>query len=368
MELLTKSCEICGGDLEKIGGKVYKCVCCKNEFADCEIKASEKKQVSASAEKADVLTATRRFITQRLDDLKSGGLADAIPFVKKQTEERVPTDESTGNGTVLCAHQREVSLPRKLVRAEIPMGTTEIENSAFENCVNLEAVVIPNTVTRIGASAFKGCRKLETIVIPPSVTRIDSFAFQDCIRLKRILFPQSVQVIEVAALAGCNSLESITVPFVGVTGREEFAQSKNWLDLGYAGVTHFGVIFGARDYVEQNTVISPKLASVTVAGGYEIDSNAFRGCAHIKKVTIAKSVTFIGKNAFCGCRMMQNVIFLKSESWKKWDGQDSRTRRPSRSLFGDLLMESIPEGILSEPEKAAKLLTKKYCDSCLVSK
>jgi hypothetical protein len=36
----------------------------------------------------------------------------------------------------------------------IPEGTTEIVESAFENCTELTSVVIPNSVTEIGESAF----------------------------------------------------------------------------------------------------------------------------------------------------------------------------------------------------------------------
>ena len=359
MELLSKTCEICGGDLQKIDEKVFKCVCCKNEFA-ISTDLNEPKQAFPQTEET-LGTITRRILAQKLDNL-----AEMLSASKKQVDDNErPIQDGE---TVTCTHQREVSKPRKLTRVEIPVGTIEIEDGAFENCVNLESIVIPDTVICIGATAFKGCRRLENIEIPSSVTHIGAFAFQDCIRLKHVLFPRSVQVMDVGALSGCNGLESLTIPFVGVTFAQEYVQSKEWLDLGYSGVGHFGVIFGAHDYVEQNAVIPPKLESVAIAGGNQIAEKAFWGCTHIRKVTVSKSITFIGKQAFEGCKMLKNVIFLKPNTWKQWDGQNSHDRRPSRSLFGEFFMESVSENILSDSEKAAKALTRTYCNVCLVSK
>ena len=41
--------------------------------------------------------------------------------------------------------------------AIIPEGTTEIEQSAFEDCASLKSVSIPNSVTSIGDNAFANC-------------------------------------------------------------------------------------------------------------------------------------------------------------------------------------------------------------------
>ena len=362
MELLTKSCEICGGDLEKIGDKIYRCSCCKNEFADVEKQPVEQQS-------PDLGTVVKKVLTQKLDDLKKGNFSNIVPFTRKQAddESQRQTLEANEIKAVICAHQREVSKPQRLVHIEIPEGTYMIENGAFENCVNLESVVIPDTVTRIEDSAFKGCRKLRSIVIPSSVTYIGSFVFQDCVRLKSILFPQSVQVVDRGALAGCIGLESITIPFVGLTREQAYAQSKQWSDLGYSCITHFGVIFGAQDYVEQHTAIPPKLAKVTISGGYDIDDNAFWGCAYIRKVTIAKTVTYIGRNAFSGCRSLKYVIFQKPMTWKKWDCPDKIERGSLLNRFSTPKDNSIPEEILNDPEKAAKAITKTYSEVRWVS-
>ena len=41
--------------------------------------------------------------------------------------------------------------------AIIPEGTTEIGQSAFEDCPKLTSVTIPNSVTEIGVCAFSDC-------------------------------------------------------------------------------------------------------------------------------------------------------------------------------------------------------------------
>ena len=68
-------------------------------------------------------------------------------------------------------------------------GLTEIRDSAFYNCQNLQSITIPNGVTQIGDVAFFGCESLESIVIPEKVTQIGYSAFEDCKSLKNITIP-----------------------------------------------------------------------------------------------------------------------------------------------------------------------------------
>ena len=59
-------------------------------------------------------------------------------------------------------------------------GLTEIRDSAFYNCQNLQSITIPDGVTKIGNEAFCGCNKLQSITIPGSVTQIGEKAFFGC--------------------------------------------------------------------------------------------------------------------------------------------------------------------------------------------
>lgn len=68
---------------------------------------------------------------------------------------------------------------------EIPDSVTSIGICAFENCTNLESVIISESVTEIGSFAFESCTNLKSIAIPYSVKTI-GWNFRDCVALERI--------------------------------------------------------------------------------------------------------------------------------------------------------------------------------------
>ncbi len=74
----------------------------------------------------------------------------------------------------------------------IPNSVTEIRDSAFDGCINLEIVEIPDSVTLIGIRAFHGCLSLRSVVIGSGVTEIHKGAFLVCDCLKRVVMPSSV--------------------------------------------------------------------------------------------------------------------------------------------------------------------------------
>ena len=62
----------------------------------------------------------------------------------------------------------------------ISFPTPAIADRAFEDCENLEKIIIPESVKSVGYCAFLNCRRLKSITIPDSVTSIGSSAFRKC--------------------------------------------------------------------------------------------------------------------------------------------------------------------------------------------
>jgi hypothetical protein len=91
-------------------------------------------------------------------------------------------------------------------------GTQGIDDDAFEDCEQLQQVVLPETVTRIGAWAFYRCKALETMVVPSSVTTIGDRAFSHCKSLKTLLLVGPVKSIGDYAILSCDALEQILIP------------------------------------------------------------------------------------------------------------------------------------------------------------
>lgn len=157
-------------------------------------------------------------------------------------------------------------------------------------------VVIPATydgkpVTAIGKNAFRNS-SIKSVTIPESITAIGAGAFEHCREIENLIIPDSVKSIGELAFYGCNSLKSITLPFVG----ETFNGTEN---------THFGFVFGARNYLETTSVgkIPKSLQCVTISDGSgvtEICEHAFYGALSLKSISLPNSLMIVGEGAFDG--------------------------------------------------------------------
>ncbi len=183
----------------------------------------------------------------------------------------------------------------------IPDSVTSIGYRAFSGCSGLTSITIPDSVTSIGYGVFSGCSSLTSIVVKEgnnfyrsdgnclietttktliagcktsvipidgSVTKIKEYVFENCSGLTSIVIPDSVTSIGGSAFSGCSGLTSITIPFVG-----ERADG--------TGETHFGYIFGASDYSDNEVYVPETLKEVIITGGASIAEHAFYGCSGI---------------------------------------------------------------------------------------
>lgn len=96
-----------------------------------------------------------------------------------------------------------------LISVKIPEDTKKLNICAFQDCFNLENIILPYGLTSIGDFAFANCANLKEIEIPKSVTSIGKMAFSACVKLKHINIG-NVSFIDKFAFKACSSLESIT--------------------------------------------------------------------------------------------------------------------------------------------------------------
>lgn len=198
----------------------------------------------------------------------------------------------------------------------IPEGVTTIEDGAFEGCKNLKSVSLPSTLVNLGEGVFNECSLLEKVtsksekfevkdniifeekgtilvkyfnkgnetlyVVPETVTKIRSFAFQDA-TLEKIVINENVKEIGKSIFLGCENLTEIVIPFLGSNEKES---------------TKLAYFFGEN----------PKnVEKVTILGGSEIPSVAFRNCSGLTEVVLPNTIKSIGVDAFYGLKKLQAV-------------------------------------------------------------
>ena len=155
---------------------------------------------------------------------------------------------------------------------------TEIADSAFEGCVNLESATIPSRVLRINNNTFRDCKALRSVVIGKRVTAIGDSAFYGCAALSSVEIPNSVITIEDWAFRECTSLTAVNIPN-SVTSIGEAA---------FDGCT--------------------RLSDLTIGNGVAtIEGSAFRNCQSLTEVIIPEGVTYIGSYAFYCCYNLTSV-------------------------------------------------------------
>lgn len=288
-----------------------------------------------------------------------------------------------------------------LISVTIPEGINSIGRSAFYGCSNLEKIVIPESVSSIGSGVFTGCSKLESagpigsgcdyqfgwtdtipdyafdqcsnmekIIIPATIKNVFGNAFSSCPKLKSVGGIDSGCNIEFGwmdsipnqAFYGCNNIEKVVIPEgVAAIGSEAFRQCVNlssiiipnsvetigtWAfdlcnSLVSAGPIGSGCNFeyGWQEEIPENAFSRcGKLANIIIPDGIKkigssafsyctsltglklpdgllsIENSAFTNCTNLASIVIPKSITSVGQYAFSGCNNLTDVYYTGEEA------------------------------------------------------
>lgn len=171
-------------------------------------------------------------------------------------------------------------IPPSIMVSNVQYTVTSIGDHAFEDCADLESVVLPESITVLGESAFQESG-LQTVELPTTINTIGRSAFYHCNNLKTIVIPEGVTELGPDVFRGCSSLVSVVF-------------SEN---CGIEGISLWA-------FQNCNNLRSINLPKSLI----EINKEAFSGCISLKKITLPGSLLIIGEDAFSGCIALDSLI------------------------------------------------------------
>ncbi|MBR7012784.1 MAG: leucine-rich repeat protein [Muribaculaceae bacterium] len=266
----------------------------------------------------------------------------------------IPNSLVTITGSVFsgCSALTSVTIPNSVtsigVRAfsdcssltsiDIPNSVTTISAYAFYNCSDMASVTIPNSVTTIDGSAFSGCSSLTSIDLSNTLTTISESLFSGCSSLASVNIPNTVTSIGGSAFSGCSSLTSIDLPSsVSIIGERAFygCYGLTILTIPNAVTTIGNAAFqdcSSLEILNFNAISCADFSSSTNAPFYNLNISTINigdsvkripayfayGLSQLAHLTISKSVTFIGKQAFYNAPSIQSVT-CAAETPPSWN-------------------------------------------------
>ncbi len=186
-------------------------------------------------------------------------------------------------------------------------STVLINTQAFANLPALVEVKFNGVgPKKIGNSAFMNCVKLEAFTIPYSTESIDSYAFLNCSRLAAVTFANAPAGVEEVNL-------SIGTGALSKTPDESYSyldENGNGFKGAFTGTALTAISLPARlTSIGSYCFAGMPFASIALpAGLVTIGDGAFIHSG-LTAVTIPYSVTTLGRSAFAACKNLETLVF-----------------------------------------------------------
>ena len=243
----------------------------------------------------------------------------------------------------------------------LPPTLTEIINSAFWDCSDLEVIrvdvgnktydsrdkcnaviktatnklvmggnktVIPSTVKIIGESAFRGRTKLTSLGLHDAVEEIESFAYAGCTALKSAFIPAGVRYVGRGVFIRCENLK-----YINVDEKNERYDSR--FDCDAIIETQSATLRAGCS----NTIIPENILTI-----YEY---AFEGI-NIESINIPASVTTIDERAIYNCALLGSItVDEKNSVYDSRDNCNAIIKTKTNELIVGCYNTVIPNGVKS---------------------
>ena len=172
----------------------------------------------------------------------------------------------------------------KINEVTLPETCTYIDNYAFKNCSNLQAINAPG-VTTVKKDAFWRCRKLDYVNMP-ELTNLSQRCFMSCGELNNLPV-ENFTLIPQYAFSGCK-FTNITFPNVTTVYRSAFSNCRNLVEISLPSL---------RDG--------------------ELYENVFSGCIKLERVNFPEDMVSLGGGTFDGTcitdfSFLENIEYVYS--------------------------------------------------------
>lgn len=190
------------------------------------------------------------------------------------------------------------------------VGGSAIPYQMFEGCLNLERVELTGTCLGVMSYAFQNCPNLEEVILPKAESewtpQIGEYAFKDCDALERVELGEGFGWIKWNAFDGCHNLTEVVLPdtietidalaFRNCISLEEIKWPKNLIAIGSRAFE--GCSF---------TMLALPDALEAVSDG------TFANCSMLEGVQISEKVKTIGSDAFENCESLRVMEFTNGD-------------------------------------------------------
>ena len=127
---------------------------------------------------------------------------------------------------------------------------SNVSKGVFQECVNLEEVILPKTLKYIGDNTFNKCTSLKNISIPNNVIQVGVRAFAYCQSIENIELPENLRNIGDSAFGYCRNLRSVILSkntsFKYISTDQSIMDSKNVFE-GCPSLTDINIYYEPTD-------------------------------------------------------------------------------------------------------------------------
>ena len=218
---------------------------------------------------------------------------DTTMIYKSAFENCKNIEHITFNSPIVHIHNNAFANCDNLIDVSIEIAPLEnitsvtIPQRCFLNCSNLENINISQTswdlVTNIDDNAFDGCESLVLNNLPNSLKSVHNYAFRNCKNIQISSLPETLHSIGMYAFYGCENIS--------------ISDTTNLTNIDSVGAYAFAF----------SGIVSPILNQNITS----IERYTYQGCNNITSVTIPPTITSIGEYAFADCH---NIITVDINS------------------------------------------------------